>query len=235
MRRRLKKACLPRPGPVCARRTGRRRQGCLVAVEGIDGAGKTTQCARLARALQERGWDVVGLREPTEGPYGRRIRELARSGRENVSVREEFELFLRDREENVRVNIRPALRRGAVVVLDRYYYSSIAYQGARGLDPDFIRRENEKIAPLADLVILLTIPVEWIGRRIEGARNQARDLFEKEDYLRRVKDLFDQMQDPQIVRIDATADEDVVFQGIQNALEPLLGKEQQEKARSPDA
>ncbi|HUT24249.1 MAG TPA: dTMP kinase, partial [Sumerlaeia bacterium] len=203
----------------------RLKKGCLIAVEGIDGAGKTTQCERLARALRERGWDVVRLREPTEGSYGRRIRELAQSGLGNLSVREEFDLFLKDREENVRVNVRPALRRGAVVILDRYYYSSIAYQGARGLDPDFIRRENEKIAPPADLVILLTLPVEWVGRRIEGARNQARDLFETEDYLRRVKDLFDQMQDPQIVRIDATADEDAVFQGIQNALEPLLGKE----------
>jgi len=200
----------------------RLKKGRLIAVEGIDGAGKTTQCERLARVLRERGWDVVRLREPTEGSYGRRIRELARSGRENVSVREEFDLFLKDREENVRMNVRPALRRGAVVILDRYYYSSIAYQGARGLDPDFIRRENEKIAPPADLIIHLTLPVEWVGRRVEGTRNQARDLFEKEDYLRRVKDLFDQMQDPQIVRIDATADEDAVFQGIQNTLEPLL-------------
>ena len=95
-------------------------------IEGIDGAGKTTQCERLTAELAAEGWDVERLVEPSRGPYGRRIRELARSGREDLDPAEELELFLRDREENVRENIQPALDRGAIVLMDRYYYSTIA-------------------------------------------------------------------------------------------------------------
>ena len=195
-------------GPGMARRL---KNGLLVVLEGIDGAGKTTQCERLAARLRDEEWDVERLREPTDGPHGRRIRELARAGREGVTAREELDLFLEDRRENVRLNVRPALQRGAIVLLDRYYYSTIAYQGARGLDPDLIRRENEEFAPPADVLFYLAIPAELAGDRIEGNRGVERDLFEKEEYLRKVQAMFDAMQDPQLVRVDATADADAVF------------------------
>ncbi len=200
----------------------RLKKGLLVVLEGIDGAGKSTQCERLAERLRSEGWDVERLREPTDGPWGRRIRELARSGREDVSPREELDLFLEDRRQHVCERIAPALDRGAVVLMDRYYYSTIAYQGARGLDPVEIRRLNEAFAPPADLLLYLTIPAEWAGQRIEQQRGDQRDLFEKEDYLRRVKAEFDAMTDAQMVRIDATADADAVFAAIWQALEPRL-------------
>jgi dTMP kinase len=189
-------------------------KGALIVLEGIDGAGKTSQCEYLERRLREKGWDVLGLREPTDGPCGRRIRELARAGRDGVSPREELDLFLQDRRENVERNVRPALRRGAIVLLDRYYYSTIAYQGARGIDPSFIRSENEKFAPPADLLIYLTIPVEMAATRIEESRKESRNLFEAEPYLRKVKALFDAMTDAQLVRVDGTADAQTVAQRI---------------------
>jgi dTMP kinase len=200
----------------------RLEKGLLIVIEGIDGAGKTTQCGRLEQWLLAEGWDVSRLREPTDGPHGRRIRELARVGRDGVSAREEMELFLRDREQNVESNIRPALERGAIVLLDRYYYSTIAYQGARGLDPDFIRAENEKFAPPADLLIYLSIPAELCGDRIENQRGETRDLFEKEEYLKRVKVIFDSMTDPQLLRIDASGDPDVIFSKIRDAVQARL-------------
>jgi dTMP kinase len=69
-----------------------------------------------------------------------------------VSPREELDLFLEDRRQHVRERIAPALERGAIVLMDRYYYSTIAYQGARGLDPVEIRRLNEAFAPPADVL-----------------------------------------------------------------------------------
>src|SRR5437867_7178584 len=96
------------------------------------------------------GFDTIYLREPTTGPVGLKLRQLMISGR--VEPAEEFRLFLADREEDVRLNIRPALDRGAIICIDRYYISSMAYQGALGLDPEFIRAENEKIAPRPDLI-----------------------------------------------------------------------------------
>lgn len=188
--------------------------GFLVVLEGIDGSGKTTQCEQLVERLRNEGWDVERLREPTDGPYGRRIRELARSGRDGVTAMDELALFVRDREENVRDHIRPALERGAIVVMDRYYYSTIAYQGARGLDPVRIRRENEAFAPPADLFLYLTIPVEIACQRIESGRAGGLDLFEKSDYLEKVKALFDSMTDSQIVRIDAAQAPDAVTDAI---------------------
>ncbi len=202
----------------------RLKKGCLVVLEGIDGAGKTTQCEWLAQSLRGEGWDVERLREPTSGPYGRRIRELAKSGLEELTIEEELDLFLKDRRENVRLNIRPALKRGAIVLLDRYYYSTIAYQGARGLDPDEIRRRNEEFAPPADLLLYLSIPAEMAGERIEDGRGAKRDLFEKEEHLRKVKALFDKMKDPQLVTVDATADPDMVFAGIRMEIGRYLDK-----------
>ncbi len=151
--------------------------------------------------MRGEGWDVERLREPTDGPWGRRIRELARSGREDVSPREELDLFLEDRRQHVRERIAPALERGAIVLMDRYYYSTIAYQGARGLDP-----------------------VEWAGRRIEQQRGDQRDRFEKEDYLRRVKAQFDAMEDARMMRIDATENENAVFAALWAALESRLAE-----------
>jgi dTMP kinase len=196
--------------------------GLLVVIEGIDGAGKSTQCARIVEWLASEGWDVIRLREPTDGPFGRRIRELARSGRENITPDEELNLFVEDRRENVRDNIRPALERGAIVVLDRYYYSTIAYQGANGMDPVAIRNMNEAFAPPADVLLYLTIPAELAAERIEKGRGQARDLFESTEYLRKVKDGFDAMTDPQMVRIDATADADTVFAQSREAIAKAL-------------
>ena len=180
--------------------------GRLIVIEGIDGTGKTTLARGLSERLATEGYDVERLREPTDGPFGRRIRELARSGRDHVTAREELDLFLDDRRENVRDHIVPALDRGVVVVLDRYYFSTMAYQGARGLDPEAIRRENETFAPPPDLLLYLTIPIEWVGRRIEGQRGGERDHFEREDYLRRVQAIFDAIEHPAKVTVDATCD-----------------------------
>jgi dTMP kinase len=186
-------------------------RGFLLVIEGIDGAGKSTQARRLHEQLSGEGFDSLTLFEPTDGPYGRRIRELAVSGREGIGADEELDLFLKDREQNVRDNIGPALDANRIVILDRYYFSTIAYQGARGLDPERLREMNEKIAPVPDLLLYIQIPLEIVEQRIKRGRGDSPNLFEELDYLAKVKALFDQMDFPYLHTVDGTQSEDAVF------------------------
>ena len=129
--------------------------GFLLVLEGIDGAGKSTLQRQLAAWCRERGRTVVTSREPTDGPHGTALRQSAKTGR--LSPEAELDLFLKDRAEHAAILIRPALARGEIVVLDRYYFSTAAYQGARGLDVPAIIAANEEFAPIPDLVLLLDI------------------------------------------------------------------------------
>lgn len=196
------------------------RLGLLIAFEGIDGAGKSTQIARLAQALRAAGATVVTTREPTQGPWGQRLRDSATTGR--LSPEDELALFIQDRTEHVATLIRPALERGDVVLVDRYYYSSMAYQGARGLDPEAIRVANEAIAPRPDRVVLIEVPVEAGLARVRS-RGAAADLFEREDALRRVTAIFQGLQGDHILRFDGTQDVDTLAEQIRAAVLPLLG------------
>ena len=189
-------------------------RGFLIAIEGIDGTGKTTLAKRLAEHIRRSGRSVVLLKEPTDGPYGRKIRSLAKQGRQHVAAEEELELFIQDRIENCRDRIRPALERGDVVVLDRYYLSSVAYQGALGLDPETILERNERIAVIPDLVVLLDLPVQDGLDRIRHTRRSAPDLFESEAYLEKVRSLFLSIRRPFIQVVDASGHPDDVFDTV---------------------
>ena len=174
----------------------------LIAFEGIDGAGKSTQIALLSSWLQSRGHDTVVTCEPTHQGHGKRIREAS----PRLSPIEEREAFVLDRREHVKTCILPALRQGKIVLCDRYYYSSMAYQGTRladaagirddaSIDAIFedIRRENEAFAPQADLLLLFDMSVDEALRRIERGRNNA-DSFETRDNLLRVKASFSRVE-----------------------------------------
>jgi dTMP kinase len=161
--------------------------GLLVVFEGIDGAGKSTQIERLVALARERGHECVASREPTYGPYGRQLRESARSGR--LAVEDEHRLLLLDRRQHVDELIAPALGRGAVVVLDRYYFSSVAYQSGGALSAEQILADNRAFAPTPDLLLLLDLPVE-IGLARIGARDAKPDAFESLATLTRCREVF---------------------------------------------
>lgn len=201
----------------------RSRRGALIAVEGIDGMGKSTQVERLAERLHAQGWPAVPTREPTQGPWGSRIRALAQAGRRDVSPEDELDWFLRDRMEHVESVIRPALRAGRIVVTDRYYFSTIAYQGALGIDPQRIREMNEALFPRPDLVILLRgdprLGLARIARDREGGTDA---VFEQVRYLDRVAELFAGLRDPAIRVVDARGTPDEVAGRIWAVVEPLL-------------
>ena len=179
-------------------------KGLLIVFEGIDGSGKTTQAKTLLRGLRARGIAAVFFREPTGGRWGREIRRKA-IRRDSLTPGEELELFVKDRREDVAKNLGPALAAGNVVVLDRYYLSTIAYQGAKGLDPGRILRMNETFAPKPDLVFILDVEAGTGLSRI-GDRKRKEELFEREDYLDKVRELFNGFRGRKIIHIDGTGD-----------------------------
>lgn len=177
--------------------------GYLIVLEGIDGSGKSTLAAWLAARLNGTGNDAVLRREPTDGPAGRELRRIINEGRKGIAPEVETALFIEDRRQHVAAGIGPDLEAGRVVVLDRYYLSTAAYQGALGMDPEAIMAENESFAPRPDLALLLDLPVSTALERITLGRGGQRSAFEKEAYLEQVRELFIGIQRPWFRRIDA--------------------------------
>jgi dTMP kinase len=120
----------------------------------------------------------------------------------------------------VEQNIRPALARGQIVVLDRYYFSTMAYQGARGFDPEDIQHRNEAFAPPPDLLLLLDIPPAQGLARLQQERSP--DNFEQLDYLQRVALLFDHMDYTYLRRIPATLAAEIVHDRIWHEVQTIL-------------
>lgn len=162
-------------------------EGILIAVEGIDGAGKTTQVNLLAEALKNAGEIVRVSKEPTDGHWGSLIRKASQTAR--MPLEAELEAFHRDREEHVEKVIRPALEAGEVVILDRYFYSYIAYQGARGANMAQLK-QTSSFAPVPDDVFLLDIDPRLSLWRIAEQRGFGLTVFESEPELKKVRNNF---------------------------------------------
>lgn len=189
--------------------------GRLIAFEGIDGSGKSTQARKLAEYLRAQGREVLLTREPTDGPWGRKIREAR--FKERLSPADELHAFIEDRKQHVTEEIAPALARGAVVIIDRYYYSTAAYQGARGLDPQQLLATNRAFAPKPDVVVLVDVTPEQALARI-SSRGEGQDLFETKAALTAVRENFLQLsKEPHFVVVDGAGDEATVFQRVLRA------------------
>jgi dTMP kinase len=190
--------------------------GLFIVIEGIDGTGKSTQASRLGEWFRAQGREVVVSREPTAGPWGKKVRESAASGR--LSPEEELEYFLNDRRQHVEELIAPSLAAGKVVILDRYYFSTMAYQGARGFDPSEIRRQNEAFAPVPDRLLILDLDVDSALERI-GARGDTANEFEKRENLERCQEIFLSLRGEDFVRvIDSHGTLDEVADRIREAV-----------------
>lgn len=182
-------------------------RGRFVVFEGIDGCGKSSQLARLAQAMRAEGADPLVTAEPTQGAYGRRIRAMARSG-ERVAPDEELRWFVEDRREHVMGEIEPALAAGRLVLCDRYYLSTVAYQGARGRDWRALLAASEAEFPQPDLALLFELGVDAALARLAGRRGVASEpVFEQRDYLLRVAEIFAALDLPYLRRIDASPSE----------------------------
>ncbi len=163
----------------------------LITLEGGEGAGKTSAIAAIRDRLQAAGHDVVLTREPGGTPLAERVRELLLGAQdEPLAAETELLLMFASRAQHVRQVVRPALRRGAFVISDRFTDSSYAYQGAgRGLDPEWIAAlERRAVGLTPGLTLLLDLDVRE-GR----ARTAGRDLWpdriesEQDDFFERVR------------------------------------------------
>ncbi len=216
-------------GLVRRRSHGPAHSGMLLALEGGEGAGKSTQCQALVEWLTDLGLDVVVTREPGATAAGFRIRELLLSpSTGELAPRAETLLYAADRAQHVEEVILPALRRGAVVVTDRYVDSSLAYQGAgRALDPDEVGRLSRWATQglRADLTVLLDIAPEVGLSRIGGQP----DRIEQESlaFHERVRQGFlglAMAAPDRYLVLPADQPPDTVQQALRARITPLLGR-----------
>ncbi|HME56396.1 MAG TPA: dTMP kinase [Candidatus Lokiarchaeia archaeon] len=198
--------------------------------DGIDGSGKSTQVSLLEKNLLENGFDVLKIAEPTKSPFGIKIREAMMNAKKRLSFEEELDLFIQDRRYNVDHNIEPALAEGKIVILDRYYFSTAAYQGARGkLAWQDIIAMNEAFAPVPDIVFFFFMPVDVALKRIDKdateSKRGSRSYMEKRGNLEKVQEIFQQIHDSgayNSISIDATSSIDEIQSQIWNICEALL-------------
>lgn len=205
-------------------------RGLFIAMEGGDGAGKSTQAQRLGAALQKAGREVLRTREPGGTPVGEKLRALVLDhGNGEIDARTEALIFAASRAAHVQQVIEPALAAGTVVICDRYVDSSVAYQGAgRDLGTDAVRTLNSwatgGLEP--DLTVLLDVDPER-GRIRRTAGQAAEDRLESEPdtFHQRIRTAFletAQASPSRYLVLDAGLSEDELAGTILRHVEELL-------------
>lgn len=157
------------------------KKGMFIVIEGADGTGKSTHAKLLGDYLKGKGLEVVNTAEPTHSFIGQAIRMIL-SGKIEVSPTTLALLFTADRAEHVEKTIKPALDEGKVVISERYFYSTIAYQSIQGVNPQWISQINS-FAPEPDLVVLLEVePKDALSRM-----KRDKEVFEVLDFQKQVQ------------------------------------------------
>jgi dTMP kinase len=194
--------------------------GMLIVFEGIDGSGKSTQARLLAAALQkiqqhgQLATEIVLTEEPTTGLLGQKLRTYLAGPVRNLTAEEELHLFVMDRKEHVAQIIKPALAAGKIVICDRYYYSSVAYQGALGLDVGAILAENEAFAPEPDLVFLLSLSIPEALKHLSKKGTKARQVSESPPYLEQVAAIYASLDGPAFRHLDGSLPPEVLHETV---------------------
>lgn len=203
-------------------------RGFFIVFEGLDGSGKTTQAKRLARHFREQGREVVSVKEPGGTPVGERIREILLDERSHLEPLTELLLYQASRHELTRRVIRPALKRGAIVICQRYSYSSLAYQGfGRGLPLEWVttltEQATEGLKP--SVAFFLEVPVEEGLKRLKQERRPDRIERQGVEFLRRVEQGYQRLarQNPEMIRLDGMQSPERLFEDVMRVLERRKG------------
>ena len=196
------------------------RRGLFICIEGIDGCGKTTQAKLLTEDLIGLGYKVVYTSEPTKEFIGQVIRDLVLVKGLKVSPETEASLFALDRFFHTAKIIIPALQSGAIVLAERYIYSSLAYQGARGLNLDYILNLNKE-ALKPDIAIYIDIKPELAIRRIKERREC--DSFEELEYQSQVRQLYLKLvKQGYLMMVDGGREASEVYKDVKSLIAPKL-------------
>ena len=204
--------------------------GLFITFEGGDGPGKTTQINLLASWLESEGHTVVITREPGGTDLGTELRNIILHREGFIAPRAEALLYAADRSHHIHTLVRPALKRGEIVVQDRYLDSSVAYQGAgRVLDPTEVRDislwATENLMP--DLTVVLDVPASVAKeRQAAGERQYDRLEAEAEDFHTRVRESYLALaaEEPErFLVIDGESSIEEIHQAIVAKVSDLLG------------
>jgi dTMP kinase len=186
-------------------------KGAFIVFEGIDGSGKSTHIKILAGKLREKGYTVVVTAEPSRDDIGKLIRRYSKRNEGRLPAEAEALLFAADRKMHLMNVVLPAVKRGQIVISDRYLHSTLAYQGALGLDLDWIMELN-RFTVKPDLTILLDILPEYSLQRVKRKKT----VFEEPDYLRKVRDIYlKYVEKGEMVTVDADRSRKVIQGEIQ--------------------
>lgn len=203
----------------------------LIVFEGSEGVGKTTQLRRVAEWMAAQGADVVAVREPGGTVLGDEIRRILLDPASDITPRAEALLFMASRAQLVERELRPQLARGTAVLLDRFFLSTYAYQGAgRGLSTEAVREANRLAAGdlVPDLTVLLALPPDE-GLRRAGLRGEHDRIEQAEPgFHERVARAFVEFAQPEwqarhpecgpIIAVDAGGSPDEVFARVAAAI-----------------
>ena len=202
------------------------KQGKFIVVEGVEGAGKSRQCAMLAEKLNGMGVPTVCTREPGGAALAEQLRALILDPAYSPDAVTELYLYSAARRDHLNKIVFPALVSGKTVVCDRFIYSTLAYQGnGRGLDLDFIRTVNARtIYPLkVDLALFLDVPPAAGFERKGGADSKDRLERESMEFFERVYAGFaDMCESGELVRIDASGEKQQTAANILRAVQRIL-------------
>jgi len=194
------------------------KKGLFLVFEGIDGSGKDTHIKLLSEELRQQGQNVLETAEPSDNEVGALLRRYQRKSGRRLPAETEALLYTADRYEHVKNVVEPALRKGQIVLSNRYFYSTLAYQGAMGVDLDWIREMN-RFAPKPDAAILLDILPEFSLQRLKRRKT----VFEQLENLRKVRDIYVRLvKGGELVRVDADRPKRVVQAELLALVQELL-------------
>jgi dTMP kinase len=200
-------------------------RGILIAIEGIDGSGKTTLAKNISLSLEQQGFNTLLTREPGDSELGKEIRQLVQTQNVTISPRAQYLLFATDRAQHFSERIIPALKDNKIIICDRLSDSSLAYQGyGNGLDIEMIKSVNEwsMHAIIPDLTVFVRIPVEIALERC-GKRG-ALSAYEKQDFLKKVSDGFEELYKNRenVIIVNGTESQDVLNKKVSDRIEQWI-------------
>jgi dTMP kinase len=197
-----------------------KKKGIFICIEGLDGSGKTTHAHRLVQNLQKQGFNAIYTTEPSRGELGTFIRSSVLEGEKRVPKVVEAVLFAVDRVEHLETMVKPALNEEKIVISDRCVYSSLAYQGAAGLDLEWIEEINSFALP-PDLAIYIDVSPEVVVKRIRRKKS----VMERLSTQRKVQEVYLKFVDNgKLVPIDGDKTKDEVEQDILSLILKFLQK-----------
>lgn len=205
--------------------TDAQKDSFFIVIEGLDGAGGTTQCRLLQSWLERQGSTVVSTNEPTDQPVGKFIRDILQDPHSSVGDEVLAYLFAADRQDHLDSKVMPALSRGEVVISDRYYHSSLAYQSL-SLEFDFVVQLNRTF-PVPDMTIFLLLEPETSFSRVQN-RGLPVERFETLDRLRSISQSYGrvirycQERGDALVCLDATQSIEEIHEQICEEITTLI-------------